>query len=165
MYIEQLIEKTIDYYISNNICFIEKRYLPIKIIERSQNIIKGKLLAKSYVDYYGLIESKYVTFESKQTEKEKFLLSQIKEHQFKHLRDINKLKGISFLILHFYCEDKSFLIPYFTLEKWFSNNIKSVSISFLNNEIKNHSIFQLEIVFPGILNIFEIVKKIIDKKN
>ncbi|MDE5949264.1 MAG: Holliday junction resolvase RecU, partial [Malacoplasma sp.] len=30
MYIEQLIEKTIDYYIKNEICFIEKRYLPIK---------------------------------------------------------------------------------------------------------------------------------------
>ncbi|MDE7099820.1 MAG: Holliday junction resolvase RecU, partial [Malacoplasma sp.] len=114
MYIEQLIEKTIDYYIKNEICFIEKRYLPIKIIERNENIIKGKLLSKSYVDYFGLIESKYITFESKQTENEKFLISQIKDHQFKHLRDINKLNGISFLILHFYCEDKTFLIPYLT---------------------------------------------------
>lgn len=164
MYIEQLIEKTIDYYLNNNICFIEKRYLPIKIIERNNNIIKGKLLAKSYVDYFGLVENKYITFETKQTENEKFLLSQIKDHQFNHLKTINKLNGISFLILHFYCDDKSFLIPYTTLEKWISKKMKSISLSFLESQVKNCFISKLEIVFPGILNIYETIKKIINKK-
>ncbi|RXY96208.1 Holliday junction resolvase RecU [Malacoplasma penetrans] len=163
MYIEELIEKSINYYLFNNICFIEKRYLPIKIIKRSGNVIEGKLLNKSYVDYAGLINGRYISFEAKQTENDKFMLSQIKEHQLNHLNLISRLNGISFLILHFYCEDKTFLIPYSQIENWITKQkIKSVDLNFLMKEKESKNVFILEVCFPGILNIYETVKQIIN---
>ncbi|MDE5553456.1 MAG: Holliday junction resolvase RecU, partial [Malacoplasma sp.] len=55
MYLEELINKTIEYYSSNEIAFFEKRFLPIKILNKlDDNFIRGKLLKKSYVDYCGV---------------------------------------------------------------------------------------------------------------
>lgn len=158
MYIEELIEQSIKYYLANNICFIEKRYIPIKIIKKFGNLIEGKLLSKSYVDYVGLIDGKYITFESKQTDEEKFMLNQIKEHQLEHLNLISRLNGYGFLILHFYCNDKTFLIPYNKIEDWISKKIKSIKIDFLEKE---NNVYKLEIQFPGILNVYETISKVI----
>ncbi|MBD5445928.1 MAG: Holliday junction resolvase RecU [Mycoplasma sp.] len=118
MYLEELINKTIEYYSSNEIAFFEKRFLPIKILNKlDDNFIRGKLLKKSYVDYCGVYKGKYISFEAKQTNNDFFLLSQIKEHQIKHIIKINSFGGISFVIVHFYNSSRTFLISYDVLEK------------------------------------------------
>lgn len=160
MFIESLVEKTISYYIDNNICFLEKRHIPIKIIKnKGNNLIEGKLLNKSYVDYMGIINGKFITFETKQTNENVFYVNQLKDHQFNHLQLINKFKGISFLVIHFYKFDKTFLLSYSTIENIFMSKIKKISLEYLTENIDNEKIFILDIVFPGILNIFDVVNK------
>ncbi|MCF0217809.1 MAG: Holliday junction resolvase RecU [Malacoplasma sp.] len=159
MFIEDLVDKTIFYYLDNKICFIEKRYMPIKIIKRKNDLIEGKLLKKSYVDYFGLIKSKFVSFETKQTDNDYFLLNQIKDHQLNHLKDISLYGGIAFVILHFYNSEATFLIPYCIIEQWVANNIKKVDLTYLKKCLNDNKVFNLEIIFPGILNIYDVVDK------
>ena len=51
MYIEELVNKTISYYETNNICHIEKRNLPIKIVSKKETKIEGHLNKKSFTDF------------------------------------------------------------------------------------------------------------------
>ena len=51
MYSEDLVNKTSQYYLVNEIAYISKRFLPIQILEKKENKIKGLLLNKSTVDY------------------------------------------------------------------------------------------------------------------
>ena len=70
MYIEELINRTIDYYWYNkdNIYF-EKRFVPFKILKiMNNNVFLGKLLSKSTVDYTGVFKHRHLEFEVKQTE-------------------------------------------------------------------------------------------------
>lgn len=161
MYIETLIEKTILYYINNDICFFEKRYLPIRITKiKNKGEIEGRLLSKSYVDYIGLINGKFISFETKQTDGDIFLLNQLKDHQFKHLQLVNKFNGLGFLIIHFYKIDKTFLLTFPKLENLIANKIKKLSVETLLKNIDNDQVFELEIVFPGIINLYNVLEKI-----
>lgn len=159
MYIEELVNKTIAFYIDNKICFLEKRNLDIKIIKNDKNIIIGKLLSKSYVDYFGLVNQKFVSFEAKQTNTNFFNLSQIKNHQFEHLKLINSFKGYSFLLLHFYQFDKTFLIDFGYVEDLKSKKLNKVSLDLLQKE--KDLVFELSLTFPGILNLKEAISNFI----
>lgn len=162
MYIEQLVEKTIDYYLVNKLCFFEKRYLPIQIIKKiSNDMIVGKLVKKSYVDYFGIWKGFYFSFETKQTSDEVFNLNQIKNHQLLHLSMVHHFNGISFVIIHFYSHDKTFLINYPTIEKWISNKKKKINIEFLTKNLINKGVYELILVFPGILNLLEQLKNLV----
>lgn len=158
MFIEKLVNQTIKFYIENKICFIEKRYLPIEIIKRDKNKVLGKLLNKSYVDYCGILEKKYVCFETKQTDNDEFLLNQIKKHQLDHLKDIVLYGGYSFLVLHFFNHDETYLIPYKELEKLYTKKIKRINLEQLRN---NDKVASLNIVFPGILDLYQKIKNLV----
>lgn len=158
MYIEELVNKTIEFYLTNNICFLEKRNLPIKIIKKNNEVVIGKLLKKSYVDYFGFIDGKYITFETKQTNEDFFMLSQLKKHQLEHLRLISSLNGISFLILHFFSYDKTYLIHYEEIEKFVLKKKKKLLLNDLIKS-KTDNIKELNILFPGILNLYEKIKQ------
>lgn len=156
MYLEELINKTIDYYSFNKIAFFEKRFLPIKITQKlNDNLVQGKLMKKSYVDYCGVYEGKYISFEAKQTNNDYFLLSQIKEHQIKHIVDINNFKGISFLVIHFFNESKTFLVTYQVLEKWIANHKNKIDLKTFEKQT-----IELQITFPGILDFISVINKI-----
>lgn len=64
MYTESIVDRTIEYYnIHENQIFIEKRNVPIKIIKKIDNsTVIGKLIQKSYIDYFGVINNKYFEY-------------------------------------------------------------------------------------------------------
>lgn len=160
MYIEKLIENTILYYINNSICILEKRYLPIQIIKNNHDgTIVGKLLSKSYVDFFGIVNQKFVAFETKQTDQNYFDLNQIKKHQFDYLKKIKLLKGISFIILHFFNDDKTYLIDFEYIEKSIIKKTKKIYLKSLDKQ-NNNLVHKLELIFPGILNLYEKIIKI-----
>ncbi|MDE7433754.1 MAG: Holliday junction resolvase RecU [Mycoplasmoidaceae bacterium] len=112
MYAEELVNRTNSYYYERSIALIEKRYLPIKIVKNlNDNLIIGKLLAKSYVDYCGVYQSKHLEFEVKQTNEKNFDLHLIKPHQIKHLINAFNQKAISFLIIYFNQYDEFYFMP------------------------------------------------------
>ncbi len=161
MYIESLINKSIIYYIDNNICFMEKRNIPISIISKNKDKTICKILEKSYVDYFGMIDSKFISFETKQTNNDFFDLKQLKKHQYEHLKYIHDLKGFSFLIIHFYCYDKTFLLSFNFLQNLIGKKIKKLFLNEIKNCTNNIDICELTIVFPGILDLYEKIKNLI----
>ena len=151
MYIEQLVERTIDFYNCKNICHIEKRHIPLKIIKKiNETTAVAKILTKSFVDYFGTINGKYVEFECKQTVNEYFDLNLIKSHQWEYLNTIgNYQNSLSFIIICFEKIDSIILIDTKTLKECHKQN-KNKKIPY--NLLIKYGI-KLEIIYPGIIDI------------
>jgi recombination protein U len=82
MFLEEVINRTADYLITNNLGVIEKREIPIKIIKKlSENTCVGKITAKSRLDYFCIAKNKYFEFDAKETSEDYFSTTLIKNHQ------------------------------------------------------------------------------------
>ncbi len=143
MYLETIVNNSAAYYLNNKIMAIFKRTIPIKIVHNNGQTIVGKIVDKSESDYYGIYNGYFFDFEAKQTNKEKFFLSHLKKHQFKHLLMIKKMCGVSFLLLYFSVYDDFFAINASLLEH------KTDSITY---EWCKENAYRLELFFPGVLN-------------
>ena len=156
MLLEKIINKTINYYIENKIGFFAKNHLNIqfqsvvdsktsKIIKLNNSFIKNK----STVDYYGIFNGKYVTFEAKSTEENFLPFANIKPHQHNHLKMISKMGGVAFYLIMFKKFMKIFLvyaddIPFDTQKSISYEEIKKIGI-------------EIEIIFPGIIDFVSII--------
>ncbi|MDD6145160.1 MAG: Holliday junction resolvase RecU [Mycoplasmataceae bacterium] len=158
MYIEELINRTIDYYWYNkdNIYF-EKRFVPFKILKiMNNNVFLGKLLSKSTVDYTGVFKHRHLEFEVKQTEKDFFDFSLIKKHQWMFMNRMNKMGICCFLIVCFSLNDIILLVPFCAIKKFIDEKIKKIPFLQLQKES-----YKMEVIYPGIINLAEILNKII----
>lgn len=152
MYVEDIVNKTISFYLENDICLIEKRNVPIQIIKRLNNgIIMGKLLSKSYLDYFAYINNRYIEFECKQTSKEFFDLSLIKKHQIEYFYKLDRKNIYNFLIIYFEKFDYFLMISFKKLVEC-NNDYKKKKVPF--EIIKNYG-KELKIIYPCILNLIE----------
>lgn len=154
MFLETLINQTAFNYYNNGICAIFKREIPIKIISNDGNFIKAKLNAKSESDYYGVYKSKMFDFEAKQTIGDDFNMNLIKKHQLDHLINITKFGVHSFLLVHFVKYDEYYILTAKQLEEY-------VSRAKISYEWIKENGYKLELIFPGILNLEEYLKKIL----
>ncbi|XQP55484.1 MAG: Holliday junction resolvase RecU [Mycoplasmoidaceae bacterium] len=150
MYIEQLVDRTIIYYQANQLGFLEKRQIPIKIIKHlSETTIVGKLIAKAKVDYFGYINNQYIEIECKQTKHEYFDISLVKSHQLNYLKYVNEMGCKNYLLIYFEMFDKIVAISYTQL-MLAKQEVKKNALPF--KKVVEHGII-LDIVYPGILNL------------
>lgn len=117
MSLESDINLTNQYYIDTNKAFIYKKPTPIKITKvdypsRNKAVIKEAFFTvPSTTDYNGIYKGKYIDFEAKETKnKTSFPLSNIHPHQIDHIRNIDKEKGIVFLIVKFITLNETYLL-------------------------------------------------------
>ncbi|MBU3830934.1 MAG: Holliday junction resolvase RecU [Candidatus Ureaplasma intestinipullorum] len=151
MYLESIINNSIEHYEKNKIALFRKLSIPVKIIEiNDNNKIIGKIFKKSDVDYYGIYKGKFIAIEAKQTIEPIFYLHNIQEHQINFLNDINEIySGFSMLIIYFKNYNIFYCLPW--------NNIKNLTkIEVNNNEFEK---YKLDLLFPGRLNFVEKVLK------
>ena len=102
MALEEMINKTNDYYLQHNIAFISKRPTSIKVLKTSDKykITEAVFLAPSTLDYVGVYKGRYLDFEAKETVSKKgFPMANISEHQIKAMENIIKQNGITFAII------------------------------------------------------------------
>ena len=105
MDLESIINDTNEYLLSKDIALIYKKPTPIGVVnvtyENNKQIInKAYFATQSTLDYNGLYKGKYIEFDAKNTEsKTSFPLSNVHEHQIKHIRNVINHKGIVFLII------------------------------------------------------------------
>ena len=152
MYAETLIQRSCDYYRLHNIAFIEKRQLPIKIIKRiNETTIIGKLLNKSYVDFFGCHQGKHIEFEVKETGNDNLTLSILKPHQFEYLELIAKHNIECFLIVYFSKYDEIYRIDF----PWILKYIRHHKIKQISYENIKTACQLLPIIFPGIVNFLQ----------
>lgn len=105
MTLEEDINLTNDYYNSLNIALVYKKPTPIKVVqvEYPKNKIKEAYFNEpSTLDYNGIYKGKYIEFDAKETtSKTSFPLSNIHNHQMKHIERVLYFGGVSFLIVRF----------------------------------------------------------------
>ena len=114
MNLENDINNTNEYYISKEIAYIYKKPTPIKLVKvdyKKGKIEEAYFEKPSTTDYNGIYHGKYIDFEAKETINEKgFPLSNIHKHQIEHIRNIEKEKGICFLIVRFTKINETYLL-------------------------------------------------------
>lgn len=122
MNLEEDLNLTNEYYLSNDIAVIHKKPTPIQIVkvsypERSAaKIVEAYFRKPSTTDYNGIYRGKYIDFEAKETQTLTFPFINISLHQIDHLDRIIKHGGIAFLIIAFtklnevYLLDASYMI-------------------------------------------------------
>ena len=138
MTLEADLKASNDYYLVNDIAVIYKKPTPITISKvnypsRLEAVIKeGYFKTPSTTDYNGVYKGKYIDFEAKETKlKTSFPLSNIHQHQIRHLKQIYNHGGIGFLIVRFTVINKTFLLPIESLLKFLEENTrKSIPLSY-----------------------------------
>ena len=105
MDLEYLIEQANEYYIENDIAYIYKKPTPIGVVKvsysnKGKRIQDGFYKTPSTLDFNGIYKGYYVEFDAKETQnKTSFPISNVHEHQIKHIRNITKHGGLVFLII------------------------------------------------------------------
>ena len=105
MNLETAINQSNEYYLRMDKAVIYKKPTPIGVVDVSyknhkKTIEKAYFKEQSTLDYNGLYRGKYIDFDAKETlNKTSFPLSNIHEHQTKHIRNILRHGGIAFLII------------------------------------------------------------------
>ena len=117
MSLEEDINRTSRYYLTEDIAVIHKKPTPITIVtvdypkRSAAKITEAYFKLASTTDYNGIYKGKYIDFEAKECEsKTSFPFSSIHEHQINHLRSVIKHGAIAFIILRMTHYDKDFLI-------------------------------------------------------
>ena len=138
MTLESDINSTNKYYLENDIAVIYKKPTPTKVIKLEGSRIKdGFYEIPSTTDYNGVYKGKYIDFEAKETKsKTSFPITNIHEHQIKHLERVNKHGGISFIIIRFTSINKTYLIFSKDFINYFKENTikKSVPLSYIEEK-------------------------------
>lgn len=102
MDLEFLINEANQYYIDEDIALIYKKPTPIGITKTNytNGTIKGFFKEQSTLDYNGIYKGYYIDFDAKVTNsKTSFPLSNIHDHQLRHIEGVIRHNGFSFLII------------------------------------------------------------------
>jgi len=142
MTLENDINSSNEYYREIDKAYIYKKPTPIKITKvdypsRDKAIIKEAFFTiPSTTDYNGLYKGKYIDFEAKETRsKTSFTLSNIHEHQIKHLKNISRHNGIAFLIVRFTTLNKTYLLKAEDFVEFTKNNDrKSIPLEYFEEK-------------------------------
>lgn len=129
MALEEMINRTNEYYAANNIAFVNKRPTNIKILKTSDKykITEAVFLTPSTLDYVGICDGYYIDFEAKETSSTKgFPMSNIASHQLDAMKSIISQKGITFAIVFLKSFGEIYLIDGQTLIDAYNNNIKII---------------------------------------
>ena len=160
MDLEGVIESTNEYYRDNDIAYIYKKPTPIGVTKvaysnKGKRIQDGYYKSPSTLDFNGLYKGYYIEFDAKVTEnKTSFPISNVHDHQIKHIYNINKHGGIVFLIIMM--NNKYFLLMGNTFLDFIKNNTrKSIPYEFLEKNA-----YEMHLSLKG-LDYLEIINKLI----
>ncbi len=158
MSLENLINSANEYYLDNDLAAIYKKPTPIGLVSvdyKKNEIKKAYFKDKSTLDYNGLYKGKYLDFDAKESHSHtSFSLSNIHEHQIKHISRVLRLGGIAFLIV--YINYKYYILRGEDLIDFIDNNDrKSIPISFFKEKC-----YEIEERLRPTLDYLKIVDKI-----
>lgn len=138
MNLEEDLNQSNEYYREIDKAYIYKKPTPIKITKvdypsRDKAVIKEAFFTvPSTTDYNGLYKGYYIDFEAKESKSTTaFALSNIHPHQIKHLQNIERHNGISFLIVRFTTLNETYLLTTKKFSIFLDNSDrKSIPIEF-----------------------------------
>ena len=125
--LEELINKTNEAYLEDDLAVIQKLPTSIKPVEldsRRGVITLAYFDGRSTVDYMGNIQGIPVCFDAKETSRPYLPLSNIHEHQMKFMEKFSAQGGVSFILVSFTDDDSIFLLEFETLKRAWDNAAK-----------------------------------------
>lgn len=142
MNLEEDLNQTNQYYLDHDIAIIHKKPTPITVVSvhypsRSQaKITEAYYKVASTTDYNGVFKGMAIDFEAKETQsKTAFSLSNIHDHQIKHMQSIVRHQGIAFLIVRFTSLNETYLLYIEDLIEFVKlNTRKSIPLSFFKEK-------------------------------
>ena len=102
--LEDLLNRTNEKYLENNLALIQKiptPITPINIEKESRHITLAYFDQKSTVDYIGVVQGIPVCFDAKECNTDTFPLANIHEHQVEFMRHFEEQNGISFILISY----------------------------------------------------------------
>lgn len=136
--LEELINRTNEQYREKGLALIQKvptPITPIKIDQARRHITLAYFDKKSTVDYIGAVQGIPVCFDAKECQTDVFPLANIHEHQLQFMREFEKQKGISFLLLYFSGENLFYYLRLAELEKFWKRRDEGGRKSFRIDEL------------------------------
>lgn len=136
MTLESEINDSNRYYLENDIAVVYKKPTPIKVVKQvNEKIINAYFEKPSTTDYNGLYKGKYIDFEAKETKGVSFPLKNIHPHQIRHLENIERHRGICFLIVRFVNVNETYLLFEKDFDYFIKNNTrKSIPIDYFKEK-------------------------------
>lgn len=118
MSLEEKINQSNQYYRMHNKAVIHKKPTPIQVVtvdypkRSAARITEAYYRHASTTDYNGIYRGYYIDFEAKEIKnKNSFPLSNLPDHQIKHMQQCFKQGGLVFLILSMKAHQEMYLIP------------------------------------------------------
>lgn len=158
MNLEYLINNANKYYLENDIAVIHKKPTPIQLVDvdyKKNEIKKAYFKDKSTLDYNGLYKGKYIDFDAKEAHtKTSFPLANIHDHQIKHMENILRHGGITFLIV--YINDEYYIIKGEDLISFINSNTrKSIPYNYFKSDC-----YKIELTLNPVLNYLKVLDDI-----
>lgn len=137
--LEHLIEDANKYYRDEDIAYIYKKPTPIRVVKTefkngSKKITEAFYEAPSTLDFNGIYKGNYIEFDAKECmSKTSYPLSNIHEHQIKHIRNVYRHGGIVFLII--WMNEKYYILMGKDLLDFLNNNErKSIPYEYIKSK-------------------------------
>ncbi|SJZ31518.1 Holliday junction resolvase RecU [Selenihalanaerobacter shriftii] len=158
------LETTNQYYNSQGIAKIQKIPIPIKVL--NVNSQSGKITSafyekKSTVDYIGTYQGRTIVFDAKGTNVDtRFDLKNIKQHQYRYLKDQYECGAIAFLLIRFKGLDEAYYLPFELLDKYMVHQRQGGRKSIPYDEIAKEK-YKLVPTGLALLDYISIIDKVI----
>jgi recombination protein U len=163
--LEDLILFSNDYYLSQGIARVDKAATPVTVVELDGKglITKAYFEKKATIDFYGIVQGIFITFDAKETNQKSLPLKNIHEHQIDYMRDVTKQGGLAFLIVHFKHDHAYYLLSFEQLEEYYQKSLLGGRKSIPYSDM--HTSFKISLEKNGTLGYLNAVNAYIDWKN
>ena len=171
MLLESMLNDTNIYYREKMVAAIYKKPTPVTIVrtnskDRSKTkITEAYFKIPSTTDYNGIYKGRYIDFEAKETETNTLPFTNFNLNQIEHLRLVDKLGAISFIIVLFKRQSEVFILETKVFVKLFDlskleGNKKSIPYEIF----KSHG-YNVDIRISPVLDYLKVVDELIKKEN
>ena len=139
--LEELLNKTNEKYLENNLALIQKiptPITPINIDKNTRHITLAYFDQKSTVDYIGVVQGIPVCFDAKECNTDTFPLQNVHEHQIKFMQEYENQDGLSFILIYYTKKDKFYYMRFAELSSFWDRakdgGRKSIRFDELNQD-------------------------------
>lgn len=164
--LEDMINRTNEKYMENNLALIQKiptPITPINIDHKSHHITLAYFDQKSTVDYIGAVQGIPVCFDAKESAVNTFSLQNIHEHQVTFMNKFTEQGGIAFFLIYFSKRNLFYYMNIREMNIFYDRAVQGGRKSIRFEELKQDNFLPSK---PGILVPYlDMIAKDLDEKN
>lgn len=157
--LEELINRTNDYYRTEGLALIQKiptPITPINIDKETKHITLAYFDRKSTVDYIGAVQGIPVCFDAKECASDTFSLNNIHPHQVAFMESFKEQKGVAFVLIYYSERDVYYYLSLKELLSFIERAVSGGRKSFRFDELNDEYVFDAD---TGYVPYLEMIKK------